>query len=61
MARIAKSLVPPEQGYSHREHRSKKGRMKNYEYIRKMRNKLRLIHERQQFGRVNGRKGKWVA
>lgn len=28
MARVCKSLVPPIQGYPHREHRSKKGRSK---------------------------------
>jgi hypothetical protein len=30
MARITKSLVPLEHGYVHREHRSKKGRVKGY-------------------------------
>lgn len=30
MARITKSFVPPEHGYVHREHRSKKGRVKGY-------------------------------
>lgn len=34
MARIAKALVPPEQGYTHREHRSKRGRVKGYRYKR---------------------------
>ena len=44
MARIAKSLVPPEQGYCHRDHRSKKGRKQGHAYRKQMKKKLAVMN-----------------
>lgn len=56
-SRIKKSLVAPEQGYRHREHRSKKGRERNMWYKRRLRVKLRQIKEEKEEG---SRKGKYI-
>lgn len=56
-SRIKKSIVAPEQGYRHREHRSKKGREKNRRYKRALRVKLRQLKEDKEEG---SRKGKYI-
>lgn len=59
MARVAKSLTPPEQGYPHREHRSAKGRSPLQNRInRKKRNRRKKRMERFDLGEK--RKGKWI-
>jgi hypothetical protein len=59
MARIAKSLVPPEQGYPHRDHRSAKGRNPlNHPIQKKKRNRRKRMLEQRELGYK--RKGKWI-
>lgn len=66
MARVSKSLAAPEQGYPHREHRSKKGRKENHFIDRKRRIKFQRLEEKRKAWLaereiVGGRrrKGKW--
>lgn len=56
-SRIKKSLVAPEQGYRHREHRSKKGRVKNKRYLKAVRIKLISLKRVREEGE---RKGKYI-
>ncbi len=59
MARVAKSLTPPEHGYPHREHRSAKGRSPlSHPIAKKKRNRRQRMIERRELGFK--RKGKWL-
>jgi len=66
MARVCKSLTKPEQGYPHREHRSKGGRVVGLFYKKSQIEKKRRREKRKQFlefrnGKlVKARKGKWI-
>lgn len=47
MARVIKSLVKPDQqGYTHREHRSKKGRTYKTRWHKQVRNRNKKAHEK---------------
>lgn len=39
MVRVCKSLVPPEQGYPHRDHRSRKASIRNYRFSKRIKKK----------------------
>jgi hypothetical protein len=55
MARVCKSLNNIEQGYPHRDHRSKRGRKPTLRYDRSQRLKMaRKLN-------TGKRKGKWIA
>lgn len=65
MARVQKSLKAPEQGYPHREHRSKNGRKNVSPFDKKVRRKLKRLKEQRKVREgdpyVYHRKGKWIA
>ena len=59
MARIAKSLTAPEEGYAHRDHRSKKGSIPGYRWKKDTKKRVRRMREMGDVAEEKKRKGKW--
>lgn len=57
MARQRKSIAQLEQGYSHREHRSKGGRKEDLRYKKFVSKKIKRLKNKPERGQ---RKGKWI-